>query len=243
MRLFLALTPRRGLPPPLAEVVVAVAVSFVALAVPMPAPTVVADDDAAVAAADAALVASADEPVVRRPSMRQLGPSGNPVRPPSRREIADGRAVVRRRFYEEFSHTETAVGARVAAETLLAAATTEADRTVRWVLLDEARRLGEASGQAGIISRSFTTAAGFYDFDDVAGELRSLEQIPVRALDGGRAAALAKAAEHLAARAANEDRFPQAVAAETIASRAWQRAGNATAAREAATRAAAIERR
>jgi hypothetical protein len=175
--------------------------------------------------------------------MRQLGPNADPSRPPSRREIADGRVIVRRRFYEDFSHTETALGARVAAEALLTAAMTEDDRTLRWVLLDEARRLGESSGQAGIISRSFATAAGLYDFDDVAAELRSLEQIPVRVLDGGRAAALAKAAEHLARRAADENRVPQAITAESIAARAWQRAGNAAAAREAAVRAVALERR
>lgn len=186
---------------------------------------------------------AAEEPVLRRPSMRQLGPNADPSRPPSRREIADGRVIIRRRFYEDFSHTETALGARVAAEALLTAAMTEDDRTLRWVLLDEARRLGESSGQAGIISRSFATAAGLYDFDDVAAELRSLEQIPVRVLDGGRAAALAKAAEHLARRAADENRVPQAITAESIAARAWQRAGNAAAAREAAVRAVALERR
>jgi len=198
---------------------------------------------AGVRKADGAAVAAAEEPVLRRPSMRQLGPNADPSRPPSRREIADGRVIVRRRFYEDFSHTETALGARVAAEALLTAATTEDDRTLRWVLLDEARRLGESSGQAGIISRSFATAAGLYDFDDVAAELRSLEQIPVRVLDGGRAAALAKAAEHLARRAADENRVPQAITAESIAARAWQRAGNAAAAREAAVRAVALERR
>jgi len=186
---------------------------------------------------------AAEEPVLRRPSMRQLGPNADPSRPPSRREIADGRVIVRRRFYEDFSHTETALGARVAAEALLTAAMTEDDRTLRWVLLDEARRLGESSGQAGIISRSFATAAGLYDFDDIAAELRSLEQIPVRVLDGGRAAALAKAAEHLARRAADENRVPQAITAESIAARAWQRAGNAAAARDAAIRAVALERR
>jgi hypothetical protein len=200
-------------------------------------------DSPAVAAADGAAVAAPEEPVPRRPSMRQLGPSADPSRPPSRREIADGRTIVRRRFYEDFSHSETALGARVAAEALLSAATTEADPTLRWVLLDEARRLGESSGQAGIISRSFATAAGLYDFDDVAAELRSLEQIPVRVLDGGRATALAKSAEHLARRAADENRIPQAIAAESIAARAWQRAGNTAAAREATVRALELERR
>lgn len=207
-------------------------------------PPLAAESDArdAAPAADAVTADADAEPVARRPSMRQLGPGAGGSRPPSRREAADGRTVVRRRFHEEYSHTETSLGARLAAETLLAAAATEEDRTLRWVLLDEARRLGESSGQAGIISRAYATAAGFYAFDDVAAELRSLEQIPVRVLDGGRAAALAKAAEQLARRAADDNRMPQAIAAESIAVRAWQRAGNTAAAREAAARTVALER-
>jgi len=243
---------RRGVRrrPILSLAVLAIAMLAIAVILPPGLPAGAVEIDAAAAvdatALDAApgeAVAPAEETGIRRPLMRQIGPLEAAAGPPSRRAVADGRAAVRRRFRAEFSHTATAAGARLAAETLLSAALTEPDRTLRWVLLDEARRLGESSGQAGIVSRSFAAAAGTYDFDDVAGELRSLEQIPVRALDGGRAAALAKAAEQLAARAAGDNRLPQAIAAEGIAVRAWQRAGNSPAAREAASRTTALERR
>jgi len=108
------------------------------------------------------------------------------------------------------------------------------------VLLDEARRLGEACGQARIVSRSFAMAAGFYDVDDIGGELRSLRHFPIRVLDPLRAATLARSAEQLASRAAESRRLREAVEAEDLAIRAWQRAGNIEAARAAAARAAEL---
>lgn len=175
------------------------------------------------------------ESAEQRPTMRQItGPQAGRI--PAARDISAARPVVKRRFHEAFSHTETSRGAQVAAETLLAAATTEPDATLRWVLLDEARRLGEACGQARIVSRSFAMTAGFYDVDDIGGELRSLRHFPLRVLDPLRAATLARSAEQLASRAAESRRLPEAVAAEDLAMRAWQRAGNIEAARAAATR-------
>lgn len=190
--------------------------------------------------ADAAASPAGAEP---RPAMRQLESGSRSGRVPSARDIAAVRPLVKRRFYEAFSHTETALGAQTAAETLLSAATNEGDGTLRWVLLDEARRLGEDCGQAGIVSRSFALAAGFYDVDDVAGELRSLRHFPIRILDPQRAAALARSAEHLAVRAAETGRVREAVAAEDLATRAWQRAGNIEAARAAAARGAGPAKR
>jgi len=178
-----------------------------------------------------------------RPAMRQIDPGPGAGRVPSTRDIAAVRPVVRRRFHEEFSHTETSVGAQTAAESLLAAAATESDGTLRWVLLDEARRLGEDCGQAGIVSRSFALAAGFYDVDDVAAELRSLRHFPIRILDPQRAAALARSAEQVALRAVEAGRVREAVTAEDLATRAWQRAGNIAAARAAAGRSTALLKR
>ena len=208
-------------------------VSFLAVGFALAAGFAAADEDQLTAATAAA------EP---RPTMRQIaGPQAG--RTPAARDITAARPVVKRRFHEAFSHTETSRGAQAAAETLLAAATTEPDATLRWVLLDEARRLGEACGQARIVSRSFAMATGFYDVDDVGGELRSLRRFPMRVLDPLRAAALARSAEQLASRATESRRLREAVEAEDLAMRAWQRAGNIDAARAAAARVNDIEDR
>lgn len=197
---------------------------------------------AAAAAADEAPETPAVESAEPRPTMRQItGPQAGRI--PAARDITAARPVVKRRYHEVFSHTETSRGAQVAAETLLAAATIEPDATLRWVLLDEARRLGEACGQARIVSRSFAMAAGFYDVDDIGGELRSLRHFPLRVLDPLRAATLARSAEQLASRAAESRRLREAIEAEDLAMRAWQRAGNIEAARAAATRAADLDNR
>jgi hypothetical protein len=103
-------------------------------------------------------------------------------------------------------------------------------------MLDEARRLGEASGQASLVSRAITMTAAVYDFDEIEMELRCLKQIPLRGLDGQRASDLAKAAENIATRAEADQRLDKAVSATLLAYRAWQRAGNKEAAHRAATR-------
>lgn len=185
---------------------------------------------------DAPPVAAADGPQVQRPTMRQMAPSAGNGRPPSSTDLARARSELKRRFHEPLSHAETATGASVAAETLLTASTAEDDRALRWVMLEEARRLGEAAGQAPLISRAIAVAASQFDIDSIELELRCLKQIPLRGLDSGRAASLATAAENIATRAEADRRPDKAVAAMLLAYRAWQRAGNKEAARTAAAR-------
>ena len=179
---------------------------------------------------------------ISRPTMQQAGPKSTLNGPPSARDIAESRPAFRRRFRDSLAHTDTAVGARTASETLLAAAATEDDRTFKWMMLDEARRLGEAAGQAGLVTRAIMLASAFYDFDAINMELRSLKLIPLRGLDAKRATNLALAAEQIATRAEADQRLDKAATAELLAYRAWQRAGNTPAARQAAARHDALER-
>lgn len=172
--------------------------------------------------------------------MGQLERRDGPDGVPSSRDLIAGRTELRRRFREPLSHTSTAAGASLAAETLLTAATTERDRSLKWVMLEQARRLGEAAGQAGIVSRAVAQASAVYDFDAVDMELRCLKQIPLRGLDAQRAAGLASAAEDIASRATAARRADRAASATLLAYRAWQRAGNTEAARRAAARHDAI---
>lgn len=171
-----------------------------------------------------------------RPVMRQLGVAGAATALPTAQDIVGARPVFRRRFRQPLAHTASAAGARQAAETLLAAADTETDRTIRWLLFDESRRLGEASGQAGIIARAIAAASAAFDFDAIEAELKSLRQIPLQGLDASRAAGVAMAAERIAVRATTDDRPDKTVAAEMLAYRAWQRAGDMAAAARAAIR-------
>jgi hypothetical protein len=191
---------------------------------------------AACAADDTSVRPALTETAESRPTMQQLGPAEGLGKPPLSRDLATSRAEVHRRFREPLSHTNTAAGARLAAETLLTAAITENDRSLKWLMLDEARRLGEASGQASLVSRAITMAAAVYDFDAIEMELRCLKQIPLRGLDAQRASGLASAAENIATRAEADQRLDKAVSATLLAYRAWQRAGNKEAAHQAATR-------
>jgi hypothetical protein len=178
----------------------------------------------------------AAEPAPGRPTMRQM-PQNMPLpAPPSSRDLVAGRSEMRRRYRDELAHADTGAGARLAAETLLTAALTETDRSLKWVLLEEARQLGEAAGQADLVSRAVASAAAVYEFDDVDLELRSLKQIPLRGIDAGRAATLASAADNIATRAETDGRPDKAAAAALLASRAWERAGNKAAAALSATR-------
>lgn len=185
---------------------------------------------------DAAVEQPAAEDAHDRPTMQQLRPGSSRDKPPSSRNLIESRAELRRRFREPLSHADTAAGARLAAETLLTAAITEDDLSLKWVMLDEARRLGEAAGQAGIVSRAISLASGVFEFDAIDLELRCLKQIPLRGLDARRAASLASAAEDIATRAEADQRLDKAADASLLAYRAWQRAGNKAAARQAATR-------
>ncbi len=168
--------------------------------------------------------------------MQQLMTSGGLFKPPSSSDLVRARSELHRRFRDPLSHADTAAGARLAAETLLTAATTEDDPSLKWLMLDEARRLGEAAGQAGLVHRAITLASAGYDVDAIDMELRCLKQIPLRGLDARRAADLASAAENVATRAEADQRLDKAVAATLLAYRAWQRAGNKEAARQAAAR-------
>ena len=163
--------------------------------------------------------------------MRQLAASGTLAKPPSQRELVDARSALKARFKEPLSHTDTAAGARSAAVALLDAAHGETEPPLKWLLLDEARRLGAAAGSAEIVSRAITLTSAVFDMDELAAELESLAEIPLRALDPGRAARLAEAAERIAARADTDGRTDLANDARHLAYKAWQRAGNPAAAR------------
>ena len=188
------------------------------------------------AAEDESVRSSPVETVEIRPRMEQLSTTAGLDKPPSSRDLALSRAEMQRRFRESLSHANTAAGARLAAETLLTAAITENDRSLKWLMLDEARRLGEASGQASLVNRAITMAAAAYDVDAIDMELRCLKQIPLRGLDAQRASSLASAAENIATRAEADQRLDKAVSATLLAYRAWQRAGNKEAAHRAAVR-------
>jgi hypothetical protein len=166
-----------------------------------------------------------------RPTMRQLPASAALPRPPSKRDLVDARAALETRFKAALFHTATAAGARTAADTLLAAAHEEPEAALKWLMLDEARRLGAASGSAEIVSRAVTLTSAVFAVDELALELESLAEIPLRPLDSARASRLAEAAERIATRAQTDGRAELAADARHLAFKAWQRAGNTAAAR------------
>jgi len=175
-----------------------------------------------------------------RPVMRELPPAAVFDRPPSQRELVDARAELQRRFREPLFRANTAAGANRAAEVLLDAAIGEPDRALKWAMFAEARRLAVAAGNAMVIDQAIVLASASYEFDEIETELRALAEIPLRGLDPGRAIRLAEVAERLATRAETDRRFDDAVAAQSLAIRAWQRAGNKAAALKAAERHDAI---
>ena len=176
-----------------------------------------------------------------RPVMRELPPAAVLESPPSQRNLVDARAELQRRFREPLFRANTAAGANRAAEVLLDAAVAEPDRALKWAMLTEARRLAAAAGNALVIDQAIVLASANYDFDEIEAELRALGEIPLRGLDPGRAVRLAEVAERLATRAETDRRFEDAVAAQSLAIRAWQRAGNKAAAIQAAARHDALE--
>ena len=177
----------------------------------------------------------------QRPAMRQMPVSSALQMPPSQRDLVAARKELKARFREPLLHTETTAGAMAAAEELFAAAISEEEPRLKWLLLAESRRLATTAGNAAAITRAITLACATYEFDALELELRSLTEIPLRSLDSARAVAFATVAENLALRAEADGRLEIAVSGQTLAIRAWQRAGNTTAARRAAIRHDALE--
>jgi hypothetical protein len=198
-------------------------------------PIVVAILLATVAASAPAVEPDAPE----RPTMRSLGDGAGG--PPSRRELVDARRELKSRFREPLSHTETAAGAMLAAEVLFTASVEEEDRVLKWLMLDEARQLALAAGDAEAVSRAINLASAVYEFDAIDTELRSLAEIPLRGIDAGRASRLARVAENLAIRAETDGRTALAVSAQTLAIRGWQRVGDTPNARRASVRLKELE--
>jgi len=187
-------------------------------------------------AAQATLALAEELPREERPTMRQLTAGGTLEKPPTQRELVDARRTLKTRFREPLSHVQTSAGAMQAVETLLEASAAELDRPLKWLMLDEARRLGASAGRAEAVTKAIIMASATYEFDELEMELRSLAEIPLRALDPGRATVLAQVAESLATRAETDGRLDKAVAAQMLSLRAWQRTGNAAASRRAAVR-------
>ena len=181
-------------------------------------------------------VSAADAAPAERPRMRQLAPTAAAGRPPGPHELVAARAELRRRFRDEFATLSTPAGANAAVAALLHAAATEPDRRLKWLMLDEARELAADAGNAAAVSRTIALAAADYDFDAVAEEYRTLDEIPLRLLDPARAAALAAVSDRLAARAEADGRRELATSAQLLAMRGWERAGDIAQARAAAAK-------
>ncbi len=179
-------------------------------------------------------VAGAGEP--DRPTMEQLPAAAAREAPPSDRQLVDARAEFNRRYPGLLARGRTTAGAMLIADALVEAAVAEQDRAVKWLMLQEARRMAVAAGNAATLDRAIVLASATYEFDAVEEELRSLKEIPVRILAPPRAAALAEVAEKVGERAVGDGRRELAVIAQEIAVRAWQRAGMPDAATRAATR-------
>jgi len=177
----------------------------------------------------------ADEPAATRPRAAAMLEGGS-RQPPPPRDLVVARRTLRQRFGKTLFRADSHAGARQAADRLFEAAVTETDRPLKWLLLDEARRLGMQAGDAATIDEAVTLAAASYDFDAIELEIESLARVPLRALDRSRAGELAEVAERLATRAEADGRLGLAVDAQMLAVRGWQRAGNREATRRAAIR-------
>jgi len=192
----------------------------------------VRDRPVAVAAVLACLLAAMPGGEAGEPAVR----TGLGRLPPSQRALVDARVELRRRHREVLFRADTTAGAERAAEVLLEAGAGEPDRALKWLLFDEARRLGVAAGNALVVHRAVTLASATYDFDALDVEHRSLEEIPLRGVSPQRAVAVAETAEGLAARAEADGRLDLALSAQDLAIKAWQRAGAVEACRRAMTR-------
>jgi hypothetical protein len=172
--------------------------------------------------------------------MQSLAPSSRGGVVPSQRVLVDARATFRQHYGNPTARARTSTATLLVAEALLAEATNESDPAVKWVILDEARKLAISAGSPQIIGRAVRIASSEFDFDAINVEYRSLLEIPLRALDPGRASELAEAAEGIATRAEIDRSFDQAILAQGLSIRAWQRAGNIDGARTATKRLEAL---
>ena len=186
-------------------------------------------------------VGGQDDAADGRPAMVQLPQAAATHRPPPPQDLVGPRATFKRRFRDVLARGRSAAGANAAATTLLDEATGEPDRTLKWLMLVEARELAASAGNAEAVERSVGLAAALYEFDAIGDEYRTLAGIPLRGLDTGRAAGLARVAERLSDRAEADGRADVAAAAQTLAVRGWQRAGDVAAARRAAVRLTSLE--
>ncbi len=177
-----------------------------------------------------------------RPRMQSLSPSSRGGAVPSQRALVDARATFRQRYGNPAARARTSTATVLVAEALLAEASDESDPAVKWVILDEARKLAISAGSPLIIGRAVRIASSEFDFDAINVEYRSLLEIPLRALDPSRASELAEAAEGVATRAEVDRSFDLALLAQGLSIRAWQRAGNIYGARTATKRLEALER-
>lgn len=177
-----------------------------------------------------------------RPIMQPMPPAESRSRPPSARELLDVRREFNDRYGELLRRAKTASGASLAAELFVNAAAVEPDRALKWLLLDQARKLAVDAGNAGTLDRAVVMASATYEFDELDHEYRALAEIPLRGLDPQRAASLAEVAEKVATRAETDGRRDLALSAQTLAVRGWQRAGARDAARRAAIRHAEMGR-
>jgi hypothetical protein len=184
--------------------------------------------------------AASEPPAADAPSgrlgVRQFPDAAVTDGPPSARELIDARADFEARYPGVLARGRTTAGAAVLADALIDEAAAEADRSVKWLMLAEARRMAVASGNAAAVDRAIVQASATFAFDAVDEELRSLKEIPVRLLAPERAVAFAEVAERVAGRAEGDGRMNEAAIALGLAVRGWQRAGHVPAARKAAAR-------
>lgn len=214
--------------------------ALLAMAAWIPAPI---PSSRAIVRADPPSIADAErEPRSERPRMSTLAPSLRAGAVPTPRALVDARSEFRERYGNPAARVRTSSATLLLAEALLAEAAGESDPAVKWVILDEARKLAVSAGSPVTVGRSVRLAAATYDFDAPLVEYRALLEIPLRALEPSRASELAVAAANVAVRAESDDRYDLACSAQSLAVRAWQRAGDIPAARSASQRLEILER-
>jgi hypothetical protein len=168
--------------------------------------------------------------------MRDMAPAPGGGSVPSGSALARARAEFRRRYGGMGTAARSRTTAIRSAEALLGDAAGESSAALRWVQLDEARRLAVAAGDADAVSRAVRVAAADFGIDGLRLEYRSLREIPLRALRPDDAGELARRAESLATSAETDGRPTVALDALALATRAWQAAGRTDEARAAAVR-------